>query len=291
MKEWTVQSSVAAVGRPSRKLAWYSMATVVAGLALAASGQAAYVDRIAPIWTPVLGGVVALVCATVGQHRKATCVAATVLLLPSAIAGIFHVMRALGAIPLPVDWLALVVSLCAALTVWTAWKLSDPLRREDGLPLQTPRWVAAAGVLTALIYPVLKTMWLAGLDWLAPEDVGHEVDAAYVVPVTLALVGGTATVVALRWWDRPAPRWARNAAVAGGLVLTGLGVSGMNATFTTETADGPVLGVVVYGSWALWGLATLAVAGRLSSQRESDVQAPGLTPAAAPAGAPRQAGL
>jgi hypothetical protein len=286
-----VQISVDAVGRSSRKLAWYSMATLVAGLALAASGQAAYVDRIAPIWTPVLGAVLALVCATVGQHRKATCVAATVFLLPSAIAGIFHLLRALGAIPLPVDWLALIVSVCAALTVGTAWKLSDPLRREDGLPLETPRWVAGTGVLTALIYPVLKTIWVAGLDWLAPEGVGHEVDAAYVVPVALALVGGSATVVALRWWDRPAPAWARNAAIAGGLSLTGLGVSGVNATFTTPTAEGPVLGVVVYGSWTLWGLATLAVAGRLSSQREVGARPGGPTSAGDAAGSHGRAGL
>ena len=47
----------------------------------------------------------------------------------------------------------------------------------------------------------------------------------------------------------------------------GLGVSGVNATLTTATAEGPLLGLVVYGSWALWGLATLGVAGRLSSHR------------------------
>jgi hypothetical protein len=264
-----MQQSVDGLGRWSRQVAWFSMATLVFGSALSASGQAAYVGRIAPTWTPVLGAVLALVCATVVKHRKATCVAATVFLLPSAIAGIFHLLRALGAIPLPVDWLALIVSICATLTVATAWKLCDPLRREDGLPLETPRWVAGVGVLAALIYPVLKTIWVAGLDWLAPEGVGHEVDAAYLVPVALALVGGSATMVALRWWDRPAPAWARNTAAAGGLALTGLGVSGMNATFTTTTAEGPVLGVVVYGSWTLWGLATLAVAGRLSSQRDA----------------------
>lgn len=127
---------------------------------------------------------------------------------------------------------------------------------------------------------MLKTVWLAGADWLAPQGVGTEVDAAYVVPVALALVGGSATAVALRWWDRPAPGWAHHAATVGGLALAGLGVSGVNATFTTDTAEGPVLGVVVYGSWALWGLTTLAVAGRLSSRRESEVEAVGRTTAA-----------
>lgn len=64
---------------------------------LLARGQAAYVDRIAPIWTPVVGAVVALAFTTGVRNRKATCLVATVFLLPSAIAGIFHVLRVLGA--------------------------------------------------------------------------------------------------------------------------------------------------------------------------------------------------
>lgn len=262
-----MHGSTQVAGHPGGRLVWLATATAALGIALLARGQADYADRIAPTWTPGLGGLVAIVCATVVRHRKATCVAATVLLLPSAIAGIFHVMRALGAIPLPVDWLALVVSVGAALTVWTAWGLGDPLRGPGGRPLDTPRWVVGVGVLAAMAYPVLKTTWLAGSRWLAPDGAGSAVDAAYVVPVALALLGLSATVVALRWWDRPAPAWAHNAAVVGGLALMGLGVSGVNATLTTATAEGPLLGLVVYGSWALWGLATLGVAGRLSSHR------------------------
>lgn len=59
-------------------------------------------------------------------------------------------------------------------------------------------------------------------------------DAAYLVSVALALLGASATVLAL-------------------------------------TEEGPVLGALVYGSWMLWGLATLAVGGRLSSHRGAPV--------------------
>lgn len=87
--------------------------------------------------------------------------------------------------------------------------------------------------------------------WLAPRGVDHHIDATYVVPVGLALLGTSATLVALRWWERPAPRWARPAATVGGLTLIGLGMSGVNATLTTATAEAPALGILVYGSWAL----------------------------------------
>lgn len=263
----TTRSPALTTTGPRGLAAWSAAATGVAGLVLLVSGQSAYVDRIAPIWTPVLGSVLALVCATTVRHRRAAAVAATVFLLPAAIAGIFHVMRALGAIPLPVDWLALVVSIGAVVTLWATWRLSHPLQGDDGLPLDTPRWVALVGVLAALAYPAIKTSWVAGSSWLAPRGVGHEVDAAYVVPVALALLGSAAMVVALRWWDRPSPRWAHHAAAAGGLALIGLGVSGVNATFTNSPPEGPALGVLVYGGWGLWGLATLAVAARLSPRR------------------------
>lgn len=252
---------------PRGLTAWSAAVTGAAGLVLLTSGQSAYVDRIAPVWTPVLGSVLALVCATTVRHRRTAAVAATVFLLPSAIAGIFHVLRALGAIPLPVDWLALAVSLGAAVTLWATWRLSHPLHGDDGLPLDTPRWVVGAGVIAALAYPAIKTSWVAGSSWLAPRGVGHDLDAAYAVPVALALMGSVAMVVALRWWDRPSPRWAHYAAAAGGLALIGLGVSGVNATFTSSPPEGPALGLLVYGGWGLWGLATLAVAARLSPRR------------------------
>jgi hypothetical protein len=35
-------------------------------------------------------------------------------------------------------------------------------------------------------------------------------------------VVAAALVFALRWWDRPAPRWARPAALLGGMVLTSI---------------------------------------------------------------------
>lgn len=268
----TISSGLPMMG-PRSLAAWSAAVTGVAGLVLLVGGQSAYVDRIAPIWTPVLGSFFALVCTATVRYRRAAGVAATVFLLPSAIAGIFHVMRALGAIPLPVDWWALVTSIGAVATLWATWRLSHPLQGEDGLPLDTPRWIATIGILAALIYPAIKTSWVAGSTWLAPRGVGHELDAAYVVPVVLALSGSAATVVALRWWNRPSPRWAHHVAAAGGLALTGLGVSGVNATVTNSPPEGPVLGILVYGGWALWGLATLAVAARLSPRRVAVIDA------------------
>ncbi|WP_309082044.1 hypothetical protein [Zhihengliuella sp.] len=258
-------------GWSGRALAPCAVLTAAAGIALAVQGQAAYADRISPVWAPLVGALLALMCVAATRRRRLWCIAATVFLLPPTMAGVFHALRVLGAIPLPVDWLALVGSVGAALTLWAAWALCDPLRSGNGRPLQTPRWVALAGLCAALAYPVLKTLWLVGLDWLTPHGVSHRVDAAYAVPVALALLGGAATVVALRWWDAPAPTWAHPAAATGGLMLVGLGACGVNATLTTATAEGPALGAVVYGSWLLWGLATLAVAARLSPARGAPV--------------------
>ncbi|HEY0949003.1 hypothetical protein [Nocardioides sp.] len=248
-------------------IAWLAIGTLLAAIALAIHGQAAYVDRIAPAWTPILGSLLALACATGARGRRLIGLGAAVLLLPSAIAGVFHVLRATGAIPLEVDGAAVPASLGAALTLTAVWIRCHPLRGDCGQPLDPPRWVVGLGVASATIYPALKTLWLTGIGWLAPPGLGPEIDAEYAVPVTLALLGASATALALRWWDRPAPHRAHGAATIGGLALAGLGICGLNATISTTTPEDPVLGVVVYGSWLLWGLATLAVASRLSPIR------------------------
>ncbi|MBV1779060.1 hypothetical protein KRR55_08045 [Paeniglutamicibacter sp. ABSL32-1] len=164
------------------------------------------------------------------------------------------------------DLFSMLMSLAATATIIAAWVQWRPLRTVAGFPLETPKWVALLGIGVALVYPGLKTLWVAGGKWLAPEG-SHAVDGAYLAPVGLAVIGTAATVVALRWWRRDAPRWAHPTAAAGGLTLIGLGTAGLHSSLAHELAEGPLLGVLVYGGWLIWGLATLGVAARLSHRR------------------------
>ncbi|MEU4509019.1 hypothetical protein AB0G05_05940 [Nonomuraea wenchangensis] len=240
------------------------------GSVLLVRGQADYVALIAPVWLPILGAIAAAVTAWLDRGRQVVGSLTMVLLLPSVVALIFHLLRVIGAIPLPVDWWATVSSTVAAATVWCTWQVSRPLTRPDGSSLNTPRWVAVAAVAAALAYPALKTSWALGARWLAPRGTPSGIDANYLFPVALTLVGITAILISLRWWNTAAPRWARPAAATGALVLVGLGLSGLSATFHMTPPEGPALGVVVYGSWLLWGLLTLTIAGRLSPARTGE---------------------
>ncbi|WP_411733565.1 hypothetical protein [Paeniglutamicibacter sp.] len=236
------------------------------GTVLVVAGQPDYVDRFAPVWAPLVGGILVLIASASVRFRKPLCVLATVFLGPPAVALVFHLLRAVGVIPFPMDLFSLLVSLAATATIIAAWLQWSPLRTVAGFPMETPRWVALLGITVALVYPGLKTLWVAGGTWLAPEG-SHAVDGTYLAPVALAVMGAAATVVALRWWWRDAPRWAHPTAAAGGLTLIGLGTAGLHSSFTHPSAEGSLLGVLIYGGWLVWGLATLAVAARLSHRR------------------------
>ncbi|MFL4472885.1 hypothetical protein ACIPVK_02665 [Paeniglutamicibacter sp. MACA_103] len=240
--------------------------TAVMGAVLLVSGQPDYVDRFAPVWAPLVGGILVILASASVRFCKPLCVLATVFLGPPAVALVFHLLRAVGAIPFPVDLFSMLVSLAATVTIIAAWLQWSPLRTGTGFPLETPRWIALLGITVALIYPGLKTLWVAGGTWLAPAG-SHSVDGAYLAPVALAVMGTAATAVALRWWRRDAPRWAHPTAAAGGLTLIGLGTAGLHSSLAHASDEGPLLGVLVYGGWLIWGLATLGVAARLSHRR------------------------
>ena len=223
--------------------------TVVAGATQIVVGLADYVDRIGPVWGPLVGGLVALVTVGLRRWRGAMSIVTTVLLLPASVASVFHILRVTRAIPMPVDGRSALVSASALVTLLLLWRWCRPLRTSAGRPLETPLWVAFLCVAVAMVYPGIKTFWILGGTWLAPQGLEHRVDAANIAPVLLVGVGTVATVVALRWWRSDAPSFAHPTAVVAGLLLVGLGVGGVNATITHPADEGPYLAVLVYGSW------------------------------------------
>ena len=86
------------------------------------AGQADYVDRIGPVWAPLVGGIVALAALGIRRWRAVLCIMATVFLLPGSVASVFHILRATRAIPLPVDVLSSVVSGTSVVTLVLLWR-------------------------------------------------------------------------------------------------------------------------------------------------------------------------
>lgn len=239
----------------------------VAGILALLHPAAGYVADNSPRWF-VLAGIVAAVLArvfagTMGQ-RYAGLLIATALLLPSACTlSLLHLLRAVGAIPFPVDPISACVSIGAAIALLGLWFLPNPLRPARDLRVPVPAWVPVIGIAASLVYPTLKTLWAFGIDIAAPPDTVEVVDATFVATVMVSLAAVPALLIAMRWWDRPAPRWMRPAALIGGLVLLSLGVSGLWGVAQSPAED-PATGLLVYGGWLIWGVATLATAGRLS---------------------------
>jgi len=244
------------------------LAALVALVVLLTEDPPDYVERVTPGWQLLVGAVVAMLALWTRRGWRLWVLGATLLLLPSAALLLFHLLRLVQLIPYPADLTWAAGSLAAVATLLTLWTWRNPLREDDGDPLDPPRGLVLAGVAAALCYPLVKTGWAAGIDWLAPGGVVGVVDAAYLVPVLAQLAATGATVYALRWWNAPAPRWAAPAALAGGLALSGLGQAGLYSTWTrTDHEQGALLGVLVYGGWLVWGLATLVVAARVSERR------------------------
>lgn len=233
-----------------------------------------YVARMSPAWFVLAGAIVALVTLVAGRTaalRTTGLLIATVFLLPTGAALlIFHALRFTGAIPMPFDAVSAVVSVIAAVTLLALWVSPNPLRPERGTRLDVPRAVAITGIAASLVYPALKVSWALGSSWAAPPGAVGVVDATFVVTIALSIAAVPALAVALRWWDRPAPRWARPAALLGGMVLTSIGASGLWTTWTDFFAGrlGPgdeLVGLLVYGGWLVWGLSTITVSRRLQA--------------------------
>lgn len=239
----------------------------VAGILALLHPAAGYVADNSPSWF-VLAGIAVAVLArvrarTTGQHY-AGLLTATALLLPTACTlSLLHVLRAVGAIPFPLDPISACVSIGAVISLLGLWFLPNPLRPARGMRVPVPAWVPVIGIAASLVYPTLKTLWALGIDIAAPPDTVGVVDATFTATVVIALAAVPALVIAMRWWDRPAPRWMRPAALIGGLVLLSLGVSGLWGV-ARNPVDDPATGLLVYGGWLIWGAATLATAGRLS---------------------------
>ena len=226
-----------------------------------------YVADNSPRWFVLTGVAVAVIARlsarTTGQ-RYAGLLIATVLLLPSACTLLLlHVLRAVGAIPFPVDLISASASIGAAIMLLSLWILPNPLRPPRDLRVSVPRWVSVVGITASLVYPTLKALWAFGTDVAAPPGTVGVVDATFTATVAVSLAAVPALPIAMRWWDRPAPRWMRSAALIGGLVLLSLGVSGLWGVARSPAGD-PATGLLVYGGWLVWGTAILATAGRLS---------------------------
>ncbi|QIN28348.1 hypothetical protein [Brevibacterium luteolum] len=231
-----------------------------------------YVAHNSPRWFVLAGVAVAVIARlsarTMGQ-RHAGLLIATVLLLPSACTLLLlHVLRAVGAIPFPVDLISASVSIGAAIVLLSLWILPNPLRTPRDLRVPVPRWVPVVGIAASLVYPTLKTLWAFGIDVAAPPDTVGVVDATFYATVAVSLAAVPALLIAMRWWDRPAPRWMRPTALVGGLVLLSLGVSGLWGVAQSPAED-PATGLLVYGGWLIWGVATLATAGQLSPENDA----------------------
>lgn len=244
----------------------------VAGVVALVHPAAGYVRDNAPDWF-VLAGVGVAVVARVSARRPggryAGLLLATALLLP--VAGtllLLNLLRTAGAIPYPADPVSTWVSLGAAAALLGLWLVPNPLRPPQQHRLAVPVWVPVLGTVAALTYPVLKTLWAFGLGIAAPAGTVGVVDAVFVVTVVLALAAAPALAVALRWWNRPAPRWVRPVALVGGFLLVSLGTSGLWAVARGPAAD-VATGLLVYGGWLVWGAAVLATAGRLVAAREN----------------------
>lgn len=197
--------------------------------------------------------------------RLAGLLIATVLLLPSGSALlIIHGLRLVGAIRMPLDPVSAVVSLVAACTLAVLWAVPNPLRPTPGFRLDVPQWVAVTGIAASLIYPILKVSWALGSSWQAPAGTVGVIDATFVVTTALALAAAPPLVIALRWWDRPAPGWVRPVAFVGGMVRTSLGVAGLWSAWLSS--EDVVAGLATYGGWLVWGLCTITASGRLTAR-------------------------
>lgn len=249
-------------------MSWAALGLGAAAGVLALLHSAAdYVTVNSPSWF-VLAGIVVAVLArvfarTTGQ-RYAGLLIATALLLPTACTLLLlHLLRAVGAIPFPVDPISACVSLGAAIALFSLWFLPNPLRPARDLHVPVPAWMPLIGIAASLVYPTLKTLWAFGIDVAAPPDTVGVVDATFYITVAVSLAAVPALVIAMRWWNRPAPKWVRPVALIGGLLLLSLGVSGLWGV-ARSPADDPATGLLVYGGWLVWGITTLATAGRLS---------------------------
>lgn len=227
-----------------------------------------YVERVGATWFVLAGAVVAVVAllaARTAAQRTVGLLLATMLLLPSGGALlIIHGLRLVGAIPMPLDVISAVVSVIAGITVIALWATPNPLRPKSGSRFAVPGWVAIIGIVASLAYPTFKVSWAIGSPWLAPAGAVGVIDATFVATTALSLAAVPALVIALSWWNRPAPRWARPAALTGGMVLSALGASGLWSV--PQSADGVASGLIVYGSWLVWGLCTIATSGRLTAR-------------------------
>lgn len=248
----------------------------IAGVVALLHPAADYVADNSPNWFVPAGIAVAVasrMLARTTSQRYTGLLIATALLLPAACTLLLlHLLRLVGAIPLPLDPASAVVSVGAALALCSLWFLPNPLRPRRGLRLPVPGWVPVAGIAASLVYPTLKILWALGIDIAAPSDTVGVVDATFFATVAVSLAAAPALAIAMRWWDRPAPGWVRPVALAGGFVLVSLGVSGSWAV-ATGPGEGVATGLLVYGGWLLWGAAVLATAGRLAPETPKGVPA------------------
>lgn len=239
-----------------------------AGVVALLHPAAGYVADGSPSGFVLAGVVVAVVfgrfARTTGP-RYAGLLIATALLLPTACTLlVLHLLRTVGAIPFPVDPVSALVSVGAAVALASLWFVPGPLRARSDARIPVPEWVPLVGVAASLVYPAPKVLWALGVDIAAPPDTVGVVDATFFATVAISLAAAPALAVATRWWSRPAPAWARPAALVDGFLLVALGASGLWAV--ARDPAGAATGLLVYGGWLVWGSAVLATAGRLSPE-------------------------
>ncbi|MEU6716242.1 hypothetical protein ABZ897_32665 [Nonomuraea sp. NPDC046802] len=244
---------------------------VTTGILMATTGSLEYVDRGMPAALVISAGLATIaagvVAGVMARARRVLALAALPLLLPITAQLLFHGLRLTGLIPLPVDSLGLVASALAAMGVVALWIVAVSGRSRAG-GAAVPIWVVWVGVAASLLYPIMKVSWLLGSPWLAPAGTDGVLDGAFIVPVGVGLVAALSCLFATRWWNSPAPGWAPLAATLGGLLLTGIGLSGLMTAIRfpdTELTGGS--GPLIYASWLVWGVCSIAISQRLSTRR------------------------
>lgn len=229
----------------------------------------AYAYSFAPDWLPVAAAVLAGagIMLLTGRPQmllgRALSWSGLLLMVWAANGLPLELLRVVGLIPLPVDWLGLVtrtMALAAAVVVLVHLALAHPAASAS---TRVAAWYGYAAFVISLPYPVLRTVWLlGGTLGLTRPGAGGEGFAAWLpsIPWLLAAALSLLLVSAEGW----KPRWLL--VTAGWFATTVVAMIGPAACWSLVTSlvsgdvglvDGMAIWVpcLFYGSWLLWAIA------------------------------------
>lgn len=209
---------------------------------------------------------------------------------------LFDALRAVRLVPLPLNGWGLALRLLLLLGVAAALRPAFRARASTqgrcpachralpGALARVPRWPAAAGVVFALPYPVIRMIWILGGTL---GTTGGPVDVDKTLQLGMAGAGVVLVVLAVILLVDRGPTWLRTLLGLGGLVVG----AGLSATFGpaaagfasrllapgAETAPAaglmPWVFLLFYGSWFLAGIGVALGGLRYWTRRRYDCQA------------------